>query len=76
MLFRSKSALLPRNWLARFVELLPIRRVFQCLVVLRERLFRAALLREQIASGFQRISPMGPALIGVVEFRHLSMANC
>ena len=52
-------ALPPR--LARFLELLPDRRVLERLVVLCERLFRLALLHEHIAQRFQRIGPVRPA---------------
>jgi riboflavin biosynthesis pyrimidine reductase len=55
--------LLPQR-VARFLELLPIRRVLERLVVLRERLFRVTLLHQYIAPGLQRIRPVrGPAAL-------------
>src|SRR5450631_1104313 len=54
---------------ARFLELLPVRRVLECLIVLRERFFWLALLHEHIAPRFERISPVRPLLIGELELR-------
>ena len=48
----AKLALLLRDSLARFLELLPVRRVLERLIVLVERIFRVAFLHEQIAPGF------------------------
>jgi hypothetical protein len=43
------------------MELLPIRRVLECLAVLGERIFGFALLHEHIATRFQRILPIRSA---------------
>jgi hypothetical protein len=43
---------------ARFLELLPVRRKLQRFVVLGERLFGLVLLRRQGAPNLQRIGPM------------------
>jgi len=71
-LLRSEQltvAFLPRYRLARVLELLPVRRVFEGLVVFDERIFDLALLHEYIAPRFERISPVRPLLIGVLELR-------
>src|ERR1700687_4467363 len=65
-----QSGLLLRYRLARVLELLPVRRVPERFVVLRERLLRASLLREHVAPYFQRIGPVWPLLIGVLELGH------
>ena len=55
--------------LASVFELPPVRRVLQCLDVLRERLFRLTLLHEHIAPYFQRIGPVRTAPVRVLELR-------
>ena len=50
--------LLLRYRLARFLELLPVRRVVERLVAFDERLFCAILLRQHIAPHLERISPV------------------
>lgn len=49
--------------LASILELLPVRRVLQGFVVLRERLFGLALLHEYIGPSLQRIRPLRSPLI-------------
>src|ERR1700680_264352 len=59
--------LLLRYRLARFLELLPVRRVLKCLLVIRERFLRVPLLRVYIAPRLERIGPVRTALVRVLE---------
>jgi len=58
-----------RQRLARFLELLPIRRVHERLVVLRECVLRVALFHEHITSCLQGICPVRHHLVGELELR-------
>jgi len=58
-----------RRRFARAFELLPVRRVLERLGVLCKRLFALALFQEHIAPCFQRIGPVRPALVRVLELR-------
>ena len=66
---KFKSALLLRQRLTRFLELLPVRRVLQPLVVLCERHFGVALLHEHITPGLQGIGPVRALLVGELKLR-------
>jgi hypothetical protein len=65
----SELALLLRRCGARFLQCRPVRRVFECLIVLRQRVSRLALLGKHVAPCFQRIGPVRLTLIRVIELR-------
>src|SRR5882762_9225988 len=50
---------LHRQRLARFPELLPVRRVLECFVVFRKRPFCITEFHQHVAPSFERISPVG-----------------
>ena len=52
-----KSAFLLRRPLARFLELFPVRCVLECLIVLGECIFGAALLHKHVAPSFSADRP-------------------
>ena len=64
---RVQSSLPLRQRRACVLELLPLRCVFEGLVVFDERLFRVTLLHEHVTLSLERIGPVRPALIGVLE---------
>jgi hypothetical protein len=66
---KFNSMQLLRRCLARFLQFRPVRRVFECLVVLRQRVSRLALLGKHVAPCFQRIGPVRLTLIRLIELR-------
>jgi hypothetical protein len=53
---------------ARFLELLPARRVLERLIIFRDRILGLALFHEHIIPRFQWIGPVRTLMIGVIEF--------